>query len=243
MLTRNTTLESPTSINLPTCPVNSPQSDRNISPLTAYVESHSQAVLHLDEQTGKICWIPASTLQVDDRDQSKSLGHKRLSSQSRTTTPFKTKGNTGHAMKFPRHFRTAFQPLYRIRSSLADEGLVGLICLWKWVKRMIAQHQWQESVVVALAPKRHTAKLQWYNLGIKVTDEYTTPRVHHKVWKVSTALLLAADLETCSPFDMTVGQYLSFFCKRNILISKVDSLSSQTGSTPLTPPRSEEIAQ
>jgi hypothetical protein len=176
------------------------------SSLNEYIEWYSQQVLHLDPTTGKIRWQSSLMLRIGKLDHRQHWSYLSLARRSRPTTPPDQCHRTRHAKTFPTHFRTATQKLFLVRSSLADEGIVGLMYLWKWVKRMIVEPSWQKSVAVSMAPNRPGGMLRWYTLGIVVAGDVTTLAIHHQTWKVSTARLLAADLEASSPFDMQVGE-------------------------------------
>jgi hypothetical protein len=113
--------------------------DRTKALLAQYIETRSRQVLYLDETKGDIRWT--FNPHLDKRYHNNPLPYAFLNSQSRPTSPPKNSNSTRHAKRFLPGLRiTTLNPVFFVRSSLANEGVVGLMYFWKWVKGMIAQH-------------------------------------------------------------------------------------------------------
>jgi hypothetical protein len=97
--------------------------------------------------------------------------------------------------------------VFMLGSTKASEGLVGLVHLWKWVRRMIVRHHWQTQVVVGIAPEYPGGSERWYTLGISAGLPCTSLVVHDRAWTVPTAMLLAADLESAPRLESDLRKY------------------------------------
>lgn len=157
--------------------------NRNSPSLPEYVESYSLKVLHLDETTGDICWKDDTPLPNEKRRKYRVPNVSR-NPRSRSLTLHDGGDYTRHAKRWGNQFRTSTQETFLVRSTLAHEGVVGLMYLWKWVKRMIAQPHWQKVVAVVEAPRRGNRHLWWYTLGIRVTGNVTTLKLRDRSWTI-----------------------------------------------------------
>lgn len=166
-----------------------------ISSLYRYVASHAGLILVFDETIGDIRW------------KHDPMGDPRY---LRNYEPYLFLLTTSiPAMPPPQTPRTRYgiweagnvwsargTDVFMLGSTKASEGLVGLVHLWKWVRRMIVRHHWQTQVVVGIAPEYPGGSERWYTLGISAGLPCTSLVVHDKAWTVPTAMLLAADLES-----------------------------------------------
>jgi hypothetical protein len=177
-----------------------------ISPLYQYVASYAGQILVLDETIGDICWKHDPT--VDPRYFRNYEPYLYLNPKSVPTTPPPQSPRTRYGVWEPENkWPTTGMDVFRIRSTLACEGLVGLVHLWKWVRRMIVQHHWQKEVAVGIAPEYPGGSERWYRIGISVRAISTTLRVNDKKWFVSTDALLSADLESAPKLESHIRKY------------------------------------
>lgn len=176
-----------------------------------YIESHQDKVLQFDKNRRQIGWEATSDSLLDDyyADVIDDRPYEPPHPQSRRIKPRPTDATTRHAdlshVHFPIPLRT-HQGLFRVSSSLANEGIVGIVYLWKWVKRMIVHPYWQNSVWIALIRPGPDGTLEWYTLGISAGPDITTMRFADREWTVSTPRLLQADLEITSPHDWDTSE-------------------------------------
>lgn len=101
------------------------------TPLAAYVKSHYQQVLQLDETTCDICWTFNPDAWLDGRYHTMITPYLSLDPQSHITShfhPLRYDGppRTQHAFQYASHssIRDDTQELFQVRSSLMNEGLV-----------------------------------------------------------------------------------------------------------------------
>jgi hypothetical protein len=175
------------------------------SPLYAYVAAHAQQILVLDETIGDICWKhhPTGDARYLRNFEpymflaTRSNPMARPSQRPRTRYGIWEAGNVWSARGIE---------VFMLRSNLACEGLVGLVHLWKWVRRMIIQHHWQTEVAVGIAPEFAGGSERWYTIGISVGKKLTTLRVNDKHWSVLTTTLLVADLESAPRLESDISE-------------------------------------
>jgi hypothetical protein len=124
--------------------------------------------------------------------------------------PFNNPTHTQHATNAVEIYEAAdeIQDLFRVQSTLADEGLVGITYLWKWVKRMLVLPYWQKRVYVSFASDIPSDGLQWYTIGISISQNDITLCVKDRIWAIGIGRLLAADLEGVSPLASIAGKSL-----------------------------------
>jgi len=125
-----------------------------------------------------------------------------LDSQSNPVDPFSNPTRTNHAINAAELYETTedVQDLFRVQSILADEGLVGITYLWKWVKRMLILPYWQKRVLVSFASDIPAGSLRWYTIGISISENAVTLCIKDRIWVIDIGRLLAVDLEDISPF-------------------------------------------
>jgi len=176
------------------------------SPLYAYVSAHAGHFLVFDEAVGDICW--KLQLPGDLRYFRNLEPYVFLEPQSnlRTTPPERPRtryGIWGNGNLWSANGTDVFM----LRSNLACEGLVGLVHLWKWVRRMIVQQHWQRYVAVGIAPEYPGGSERWYGIGISIEGPCICLRVNDKTWRVSTAMLLAANLESAPRLESDIRKH------------------------------------
>jgi hypothetical protein len=190
-----------------------------ISPLYRYVASHDGQLLVFDETKGDICW------------RHDPMGDPRY---LRNYEPYLfLKPKSIAVMPPPKKYRTRYgiweagnpwsargADAFLLRSTLACEGLVGLVHLWKWVRRMIVQHHWQNQVVVGIPPEYPGGSERWYTIGISVSATSTTLKVKDRKWRVSTDVLLCADLDSAPRLESDIRKYSPFSRKAVRLLLK-----------------------
>ena len=72
---------------------------------------------------------------------------------------------------------------------------------------MIVQHHWQKDVAVGIAPEYPGGSERWYTLGIMAGFPHTFLTVRERLWTVSTAMLLAADLESAPRLESDIRKH------------------------------------
>jgi hypothetical protein len=178
--------------------------------LVQYVKSYHRHTLHFDQTARDISWEskqgPTWVNQYTGNPTPYTTLHSQSDAvdpfQSHSVDPFNHTTRTQHATNAVEIYETAddIQHLFRVQSTLADEGLVGITYLWKWVKRMLVLPYWQKRVLVSFASDIPSGDLEWYTIGISISRNDITLCVKDRIWAIDIGRLLAADLEDISPF-------------------------------------------
>jgi len=80
---------------------------------------------------------------------------------------------------------------------------------------------WQRRVLVSFASDNPAGGVQWYTIGLSISENNITICVKDRIWAISIARLLATDLEDFSPFaSMSESLHLS---RRNAALIATDS--------------------
>jgi hypothetical protein len=199
-------------------PINDPiPNQMNSNPLAEYVRSYHRQTLHFDEKTRDITWKSKQGPTWVNQYHGNPTPYTTLHSQSDAVDPFQSHSvdpfnhttRTQHATNAVEIYEAAdeIQDLFRVQSTLADEGLVGITYLWKWVKRMFVLPYWQKRVLVSFASDIPSDGLQWYTIGISISEDAVTLCIKDRIWAIDIGRLLAADLEDVSPFA-SIGESL-----------------------------------
>jgi hypothetical protein len=193
---------------------------RNTSLLTQFIESKYHQILHLDKTIGDICWTPCWASRIDKRDPKNFTPYLALDPGShRTAGPRWPASVRGADLKIGYFWSAlAVDDVFLLSSSLACEGFVGLVYLWRWVKRMIVYPSWQKEVAVVAPPECHFEEYIWYSLGVSVNEENAVLTINDRSWTVSTAALLASDLDPISRLEADIGKCLPFLQRRSMLM-------------------------
>jgi hypothetical protein len=183
------------------------------NPLVDYVRSYHRHTLHFNDTTGDITWKSRQGPTWVNQYHGNPTPYTTLHSQSDAVDPFQSHSvdpfnhttRTQHATNAVEIYEATddIQDLFRVQSTLADEGLVGITYLWKWVKRMLVLPYWQRRVLVSFASDIPSGDLQWYTIGISISRDNITLCVKDRIWAIDIGRLLAADLEDVSPFTST----------------------------------------
>ena len=181
----------------------------NLNPLAEYIKSHHRHTLHFNQRTGDITWKSIQGPTWEHQYNGNPTPYTTLDSQSNAVVPFNNSTRTTHAINAVELYEMAddIQDLFRVQSTLADEGLVGITYLWKWVKRMLILPYWQKRVLVSFASDIPAGGLQWYTIGISISQSAVTLSVKDRTWVIEIGRLLAVDLEDISPFT-SIGESL-----------------------------------
>jgi len=177
-----------------------------IAPLNAYVAAHAGQILVRDETIGDVCWKlqqPGDLRYFRNLEPYLFLNQYSIAifappERPRTRYGIWEAGNSWSAKG---------TDVFLLRSSLACEGLVGLVHLWKWVRRMIVQQHWQKDVAVAIAPEYPGGSERWYTMGVSAGLPHTFLKIKDRVWTISTAMLLAADLESAPRLESDIRKH------------------------------------
>jgi hypothetical protein len=189
--------------NMDHSPVDEPiPNQMNSNPLAEYVQSYHRHTLHFDETIRDITWKSRQGPTWVNQYTGNPTPYTTLDSQSNPMNPFNNPTHTQHATNAVEIYEAAdeIQDLFRVQSTLADEGLVGITYLWKWVKRMLVLPYWQKRVCVSFASDIPSGDLEWYTIGISISEDEVTLCVKDRIWAIDIGRLLAADLEDISPF-------------------------------------------
>jgi hypothetical protein len=170
--------------------------------LVQYVKSYHRHTLHFDQTARDISWESKQGPTWVNQYTGDPTPYTTLASQSDPVEPFHTSTRTQHAINATELYESIddIQDLFRVQSTLADEGLVGITYLWKWVKRMLVLPYWQKRVCVSFASDIPSGDLEWYTIGISISEDEVTLCVKDRIWAIDIGRLLAADLEDISPF-------------------------------------------
>jgi hypothetical protein len=182
----------------------------NLDLLVGYVKSYHRQTLHFDEKTRDITWKSKQGPTWVNQYHGDPTPYTTLDSQSNPMNPFNNPNCTQHAKNDVELYEATdnIQDLFRVQSTLADEGLVGITYLWKWVKRMLVLPYWQRRVLVSFASDIPVGGLQWYTIGISISQDVITLCVKDRIWAIDIGRLLAADLEDISPFASICESFL-----------------------------------
>ena len=182
----------------------------NSNPLAEYVKSFHRHTLHFNQKTGDITWKSKQGPTWVNQYHGDPTPYTTLDSQSNPMNPSNNPTHTQHATSAVEIYEATdeIQDLFRVRSTLADEGLVGITYLWKWVKRILVLPYWQRRVLVSFASDIPSGDLQWYTIGISISQNDFTLCVKDRIWTIAIGRLLAADLEDVSPFASIAGKSL-----------------------------------
>jgi hypothetical protein len=177
-----------------------------ISPLYQYVASHAGQILVRDETIGDVCWklqLPGDLRYFRNLEPYIFLAHYSMPILPPPETPRTRYGiwEAGNS------WSAKGTDVFLLRSTLACEGLVGLVHLWKWARRMIVQQHWQKLVAVGIAPEYPGGSERWYTMGMSAGLSHTSLVVRDRVWTVPTAMLLAADLESAPRLESDIRKY------------------------------------
>jgi hypothetical protein len=174
----------------------------NSNPLVDYVRSYHRHTLYFDETTRDISWKSIQGPTWVNQYHGNPTPYTTLDSQSHSVDPSNNPTLTNHAINAIELYESTddIQDLFRVQSTLADEGLVGITYLWKWVKRMLVLPYWQKRVLVSFASDIPSGDLEWYTIGISISRNDITLCVKDRIWAIDIGRLLAADLEDISPF-------------------------------------------
>jgi hypothetical protein len=177
--------------------------------LLQYVKSYHRQTLYFDETTGDITWKSKQGPTWVNQYHGNPTPYTTLDSQSNPMNPFNNPTHTQHATNAVEIYETTpdLQDLFQVRSTLADEGLVGITYLWNWVKRMLVLPYWQRRVCVSFASDIPSGDRQWYTIGISISEDEVTLCVKNRIWAIDIGRLLATDLEDISPFA-SIGESL-----------------------------------
>jgi hypothetical protein len=177
----------------------------NSNPLVDYVRSYHRHTLYFDETTRDISWKSIQGPTWVNQYHGNPTPYTTLDSQSHSVDPSNNPTLTNHAINAIELYESTddIQDLFRVQSTLADEGLVGITYLWKWVKRMLVLPYWQKRVLVSFAWDIPGGGVQWYTLGIFISQDAVTLCIKDRIWTITIAGLLATDLEDVSPFAST----------------------------------------
>ena len=184
-------------------PINDPiPNQMNSNPLAEYVKSYYRHTLHFDEKARDISWKSKQGPTWVNQYHGNPTPYTTLDSQSNPVDPFNNPPHTQHAKNAVELYEAAdeIQDLFRVQSTLADEGLVGITYLWNWVKRMLVLPYWQRRVLVSFASDIPSGDLQWYTIGISISEDEVTLCIKDRIWAIDIGRLLATDLEDTSPF-------------------------------------------
>lgn len=182
--------------------------------LAEYIKSFQRRTLHFNESTRDIGWKSVQGPRWETQYNEGLTPYTTLVSLSEEADLFNNTVRTDHALNAHELYEEEdiTQELFHVRSTIADEGLVGIGYLWKWVKRMFVLPHWQKQVSVSFASDIPDGRVQWYTIGIIVDKVLISLRVGDRVWVVPISQLLAEDVENSSPFSMTVGEFLLLRC-------------------------------
>jgi hypothetical protein len=191
--------------------------------LVQYVKSYHRHTLHFNETTGDITWKSKQGPTWVNQYTGDPTPYTTLESKSDPVDPFHISTCTLHAINAIELYESIddIQDLFHVQSTLADEGLVGITYLWKWVKRMLVLPYWQRRVLVSFASDIPSGDLEWYTIGISISLDVITLCIKDRIWEITIARLLAADLEDISPFA-SIGE--------SLLLSEMKCKLKTTGS-------------
>jgi len=187
-------------------PINDPISEQmNLNPLVDYVRSYHRHTIHFDEMIGDISWTSIKGPTWVNQYHGNPTPYTTLDSQSNRVDPFNNPTRTHHSINAVEIYESTedIQDLFRVQSTPADEGLVGITYLWEWVKRMLVLPYWQKRVLVSFASDIPGGDLRWHTMGISISQNDITLCVKDRIWAIDIGTLLAADLEDVSPFAST----------------------------------------
>jgi hypothetical protein len=183
------------------------------SPLFNYIRSFDRQLLRFDPQRGEITWKTVTYFRnlyanIVRRDKL----YRYPDTQSHCIPLMPEVPPTWYANETYQAmcFRTIYDPneLFWMNTTLAYEGRVGIVYLWKWVKRIIVHPVLQKAVSVAVCSDTTSGYHVWYTLGIWITADTITLRHRDRRWVASTNRLLATDLESVSPLDWDTSEFL-----------------------------------
>jgi len=179
----------------------------NLNSLAEYVKSHHRHTLHFNHRTGDITWKSIQGPTWEHQYNGNTTPYTYLISQSNPVDPFNNPTRTHHAVNAIELYEASedVQDLFRVQSTLANEGLVGITYLWKWVKRMLILPYWQKRVLVSFASDIPSGGIQWYTIGISISENAVTLCIKDRIWAIDIGRPIVADLEYVSPFT-SVGE-------------------------------------
>jgi hypothetical protein len=177
--------------------------------LVQYIKSYHRHTLHFNQKTRDVSWSSIQGPTWVNQYTGDPTPYTTLDSQSNPVDPFNNPTHTQNAKNAVELYEVTddIQDLFRVQSTLADEGLVGITYLWNWVKRMMVLPYWQKRVCVSFASDIPSHGLKWYTIGISISEDAVTLCIKDRIWAIDIGRLLAADLEDVSPFA-SIGESL-----------------------------------